>query len=989
MTKLLQGTTSKTFKGNLKGGIMLLVLTLLFSVHSNAQTPIAIGPQTSTFSSWVRGYYFTAPVNFTICGLYIPTDASTASQNVEVVRFTAGAPPAFPGTTNSFVSLFYQANYVPNTMIPCNINVNAGEVIGVYGARGSGQINSYDGTAYVTNILGNPVTLYRSGMQNSLATMQMNNIWAETTFSIGRIIMYINCCAPPVGPGTVSGNNTVCAGTTQTYTLGGVSGATNYNWTVPTGAVINSGQGNDTISVTFGTTSGNVCVAASNSCTTLGSVCQAVTVNQVPVASAGQDVSICTGGSTTLSASGGASYSWSPATGLSSTGISNPIASPTVTTTYTVTVNSNGCISTDSVMVTVNSLPVVTAGGDVVICSGNNTTLGAGGASSYTWNPSTGLSNPAISNPVASPTVTTTYIVVGTDVNGCMNSDTMMVTVSTPSVTASSNSAICIGDSTQISATSATAVSYAWSPGTGLSSTSISNPTAFPSSTTSYIITINDQYGCAASDTVMVSVNSLPNANAGQDMAICQGSGALLNATGGTSYSWGPASGLNSTSNSSPFANPSATTQYTVTITDNNGCMNIDSVIVTVNPLPPANAGPNATICTGSSVTLNASGGVSYSWAPPTGLSTTTGPTPNANPTTTTTYTVTVTDANGCVNTDAVTVTVSAPPLPDAGNNVFVCQGGSVTLAGTGGGTYSWSPGTGLSNTGISSPVASPTVTTTYTLTVTNAAGCTATDVVTVTVNSAPNATLASQNSTCGNDDGQITATPSGGAPPYMYSLNGGPGQTSATFTNLAPGSYTVTVTDTSGCFTTQTITVGQVLGVTASITATPMTGQVPLSVTFTNNSSGANNYYWDFGNGNNAITANASATYTASGTYQVILIAYNNNIACSDTAILIIIADDTMAVAIPNVFTPNGDGKNDFFKITSSGVHTIDLDIFDRWGAKVQSVSGDPAVTIWDGKTEGGAEAKDGVYYYVITATSANGKVSEHKGFIQLIRKK
>src|SRR5688572_27702732 len=95
---------------------LFAILCTLLALRTTAQTQVPLGPQTSTFTSMVRGYYFTAPTTFSIVGLYVPTDATTSGpQCVEVVKFTAGPPPAFPGVTNSFVSLFYQTNWIPNT----------------------------------------------------------------------------------------------------------------------------------------------------------------------------------------------------------------------------------------------------------------------------------------------------------------------------------------------------------------------------------------------------------------------------------------------------------------------------------------------------------------------------------------------------------------------------------------------------------------------------------------------------------------------------------------------------------------------------------------------------------------------------------------------------------------------------------------------------------------------------------------------------------
>jgi len=178
----------------MKKYFFIVLFSLLTAFTTYGQTQIPVCPMQTTFSSMSRGYHFTAPASFTICGLYVPDDASTGLQSVEVVRFTAGAPPAFSATTNSFVSLFYQSYWPTNTMIPCNIQVNAGDIIGVYGCRGTNSTNSYGMAQCVTTILGNNVTLYRSGMQYNLATQQMHDIWSEINYYTGRIFMYINCC---------------------------------------------------------------------------------------------------------------------------------------------------------------------------------------------------------------------------------------------------------------------------------------------------------------------------------------------------------------------------------------------------------------------------------------------------------------------------------------------------------------------------------------------------------------------------------------------------------------------------------------------------------------------------------------------------------------------------------------------------------------------------------------------------------------------------
>jgi len=163
---------------------IILFLALVFGM--NAQTQISVGNQVTTFTSMIRGYHFTAPTNFTICGIEVPTSASNGLQTVRVVRFTAAAPPAFPGTTNAFTQLFSATNQ-PNGIIPCNIPVTAGQIIGVYGVRGA-CVNSYGPANFNTTINGLPTVLRRSGMQSCPTGGQpMANIWSEVSYNIGRI----------------------------------------------------------------------------------------------------------------------------------------------------------------------------------------------------------------------------------------------------------------------------------------------------------------------------------------------------------------------------------------------------------------------------------------------------------------------------------------------------------------------------------------------------------------------------------------------------------------------------------------------------------------------------------------------------------------------------------------------------------------------------------------------------------------------------------
>lgn len=207
-------------------------------------------------------------------------------------------------------------------------------------------------------------------------------------------------------------------------------------------------------------------------------------------------------------------------------------------------------------------------------------------------------------------------------------------------------------------------------------------------------------------------------ANAGPDVAICEGDSTILTASGGTSYLW-------STGATTPSitVSPGSTTTYTVTVSDG-GSSDDDDVIVTVNPLPTANAGSDVAICEGESTTLTATGGDTYLWS--TGATTAS---IIVSPSSTTTYTVTA-SSNGCSSSDDVEVTVNGVPVANAGPDVTISEGESTTLTATGGGAYLWSTGATTASITVS-----PSSTTTYTVTVTSN-GCSSNDDVVVTVNS-------------------------------------------------------------------------------------------------------------------------------------------------------------------------------------------------------------------------------------------------------------
>ena len=231
-----------------------------------------------------------------------------------------------------------------------------------------------------------------------------------------------------------------------------------------------------------------------------------------------------------------------------------------------------------------------------------------------------------------------------------------------------------------------------------------------------------DQNGCQDIDDVLVTVNTIPNADLGPDISICEGESITLTASDGISYLWSTGE-----TSQSVNVNPNQSTTYSVTI-NNNGCSDSDDILINVNPIPTANAGPDQNITAGASAILTANGGGTYLWS--------TGETTQSitvSPANTTAYTVTV-NTNGCEDNDTVLVIVDGQVIADAGLDVTICEGENTILTATGGDTYQWSTGETTESITVN-----PSQTTTYSVTVFLGGGSD-TDEVTVFVNPLPEA---------------------------------------------------------------------------------------------------------------------------------------------------------------------------------------------------------------------------------------------------------
>ena len=596
-----------------------------------------------------------------------------------------------------------------------------------------------------------------------------------------------------------------------------------------------------------------------------------ITNNPLPVVSAGSDATICIGSSATLTATSGlTAYAWAPATGLSCTTCASTTASPLATTVYTVTgTNSNGCSNTSTVTVNVNPLPTVSAGSAVSICIGNSTTLTAtGGLTAYAWSPASGLSCTTCGSTSANPVTTTIYTVTATNSNGCVNAANVTVTVNPlPTVSAGAPSAVCIGNSTVLTATSGLA-SYSWAPAAGLGCSTCLSTSASPATTTGYTVTGTNANGCVDTARVTITVNPLPTVSAGSAASICAGSPTTLSATSGlTAYSWSPSTGLACRTCASTSADPAASTVYTVTGTNANGCANKASVAVTVNPLPAISAGSPVSICIGNSTTLNATGALSYAWSPSTGLSCTSCAGTTATPVATTIYTVTGTNSNGCVNNATVAVTVNTLPTISAGPAVSICSGSAASLTATSGlSAYSWAPAAGLSCSTCAGTSASPASATVFTVTGTDHNGCVNNASVSVSVNPLPTISAGSPVAVCNGSATTLTATT--GLANYSWSPSAGLSCNTCASTSASPAATTTYEVSASDAHCSNTASVTVTVNQMPDVAQIDGLSQVCIGATI-NLSDATTGGTWSAANGNATISG-GSVTGVTAGTENI-----------------------------------------------------------------------------------------------------------------------
>jgi gliding motility-associated-like protein len=315
-----------------------------------------------------------------------------------------------------------------------------------------------------------------------------------------------------------------------------------------------------------------------------------------------------------------------------------------------------------------------------------------------------------------------------------LKKDSVNILIERAVVRTGNDTIVCPGSPVPLSVTGAQ--SYTWTPATGLSDVTISNPVASTPVSIQYIVTGKSSRGCLARDTVQINMFPRPIIIMVGDTAICNNGSAQLAVTGGVQYQWSPSVSLSNPDIANPVAKPTANTRYYVDITDINSCQSRDSVDVSIRPLPQFTVSPAVQACPKDSVQMYASGGDRYEWQPALGLNKANVPNPMAAPASTTTYAVTITDAICNISSTLTTgITVlPAPVILASRSNDIDCANDRSQLNASGAVEYAWSPALTLSNAAIANPVARPVSTTSYIVTGKDGSGCIGYDTVMVKV---------------------------------------------------------------------------------------------------------------------------------------------------------------------------------------------------------------------------------------------------------------
>ncbi len=609
------------------------------------------------------------------------------------------------------------------------------------------------------------------------------------------------------------------------------------------------------------------------------------------------------------------SYVW---TGLPDT-LSTAVVSADTTTYYHVNITDDcGNSVEDSIKVIVKQKPEVDLGNDTLICIDGDYTIHAGpGFILYLWQDGSTDSTLTITEPG-------TYWVQVTSVFGCTATDSINIDLY-PAIPLNigNDTTLCVGDSVTFSAGN-DFVSYLWQNNS-------TDPTFTATTTGTYWVTVVDDKGCSATDTVNATFFSNPEVDLGPDFTFCSGEGQIISpGPGFESYLWQD----NSTSE---FYTVMETGWYFVTVS--NGCGEAsDSVYAEALPSPEIDLGEDTTICAGQTLILDPGGQFeSYTWQDNSQFS-------FYEVTASGNYSVVVVNSYGCSAEDGLYVNVSDPQV-DLGQQTYVCEGDTLILdAGSDFTSYLWQDGTSNETFAVNSGG-------TYSVNVTDEYSCQATGNITIDQLQKPLADLGPDKGFCSGDTLHLNA-PQGN---FSYYWNGQPGGTSLTIS--IPGTYTLSVVNECDSATDEVnVQEYPVPDVNLGADQIILPGQtIQLDA-----GSGFDTYLWQDG---------------SDGQYYLIT---ENNIDAENPYYSVEVTEgpckssdsvkiELFSVWVPQVITPNGDGRNDVFKPDMGkwqGINKHKMTVFNRWGEEVWESEDFPSG--WDGK-QNGRYVADGTYYWIL----------------------
>jgi gliding motility-associated-like protein len=818
--------------------------------------------------------------------------------------------------------------------------------------------------AFITNVDNNTMTRLRfSGCTNSsIATSTVQNpppiIYNTTgTYSINLTVDDGLPTQSAYCKKVVVVQNTHAA--TQTKTL--CSGdSVLLSSSKPSGNVWSTGSTNNSIYVK---TAGTYWVQSSiGGCVNIDSF--VVIVKPSPTVNLGIDTSLCSADSLILNAgNAGAAFTWQ-------NGQTTQTFVVKQQGLYHVAVNLNGCLAKDSILISQLPSPAITLSNDTTVCKGSTTTLTASGGNSYTWFPTTGLTNSSGATTNARPDTTTKYYVTVTNQQNCTAKDSVIIAVKpNPTVNIGADTSLCTLDSLTLNAGNAGA-SYSWQ-------NNQTTQTFVVKQGGVYHVTVNLN-GCLAKDSVTITDLPSPVITLSPDTTICKPGAAILTASGGDVYSWFPSAGLSNNNGPTVAASPDTITTYHLTATNNDGCVAKDSVTVKPFATPTVNLGIDTSLCSLDSLVLNAGNSSSlFAWQ-------------NGQTTQTFTatqgglYYVTVT-RNGCMARDSILISDLTSPTVTISSDTTICRTAGATLTGDGGTHYSWWPSAGLSDTTSSSIVARPDATTTYYLVVTNADNCSAKDSVKVTVVPMPVFNVGSSKPVvCLGDTVLLTAS---GGDNYTWSPTASLSNPFNNITNAYPNIPTLykVIIEHDGCNLTDSLFINlrvadrPAAALSKSNDINCFQGQATLTA------AGGNRYLWYPSTGLSDSTSSTPVVSTNQSTTYYVLITTTDGCQVQDSiTVYVEKGDDGNGFPVPSAFTPNGDGKNDCFSVKHWGrVKEFSLNLYNRWGERVFQAK-EPS-QCWNGYYKGVLQPGD-VYVYWIKAKTMCGEIFR-KGTFVLIR--